>query len=547
MKAMMKYGMLPMILCAAVLLSGCQQEESTTAESSEVATDADYDASAAVTISLDGDTAVCSSDAVSIDGGRITILDEGTYIFAGTLNDGQVVVNADDSDKVQIVLNGVRITSETSAVIYSLEADKVFITLEDGTENFLANGGAFEAIDDNNIDAAVFSKTDLTLNGSGSLVVTSPAGHGVVSKDELTISGGSYQVTAASHGFTGKDSVAIAGGSFEIISGKDGIHAENAEDAAWGCLYIEDGSFVINANGDAISATGALQIDDGSYTLTTGGGSGAVTMKSSDMMQRFERPGADDTKETVSSDDTVSCKGIKTDSALTVNGGTYTLDTADDALHAGGDVTISGGEWVIHTGDDGIHSDCAVVIQAGTFSIPYCYEGIEGQTVTIEDGTFEITSNDDGMNAAGGADGSGTSYGFGHEDPFAVDEDCFITINGGVITIVSDGDCLDSNGNLTINGGTLNLTCNSNGNTAIDTNGTYTNNGGSVTTNDGSENGTGGRNGGSKNGGMFEGGGERPDKGERPAGGERPADGEMPGGGARPDRGEKPVGDEIQN
>lgn len=405
MKAMMKYGMLPVMLCAAVLLSGCRSEESTTAESSEVATDADYDVSSAVTISLGGDTAVCSSDAVSIDGGRITILDEGTYIFAGTLNDGQVVVNADDSDKIQIVLNGAGITSETSAAIYSLEADKVFITLEDGTENHLANGGEFVAIDDNNIDAAVFSKTDLTLNGSGSLVLTSPAGHGVVSKDELTISGGSYQVTAASHGFAGKDSVDIAGGSFVITAGKDGIH-----------------------------------------------------------------------------------------------------------------------------------SDCAVVIQAGTFSIPYCYEGIEGQTVTIEDGTFEITSNDDGMNAAGGADGSGTSYGFGQEDPFAVDEDCFITINGGVITIVSDGDCLDSNGDLTINGGTLNLTCNGNGNTAIDMNGTYTNNGGSVTTNDGSENGTGGRNG----------GGGRPNRGERPDGGERPADGEMPGGGERPDRGEKPVGDEKQ-
>lgn len=415
MKAMMKYGMLPVMLCAAVLLSGCQSEESTTAESSEVATDADYDVSSAVTISLEGDTAVCSSDAVSIEGSRITILNEGTYIFTGTLNDGQVVVNADDSDKVQIVLNGATITSETSADIYSLEADKVFITLEDGTENCLTNGGEFVAVDDNNVDAAIFSKTDLTLNGSGSLVVTSPAGHGVVSKDELTISGGSYQVTAASHGFAGKDSVDIAGGSFVITAGKDGIH-----------------------------------------------------------------------------------------------------------------------------------SDCAVVIQAGTFSIPYCYEGIEGQTVTIEDGTFEITSNDDGMNAAGGADGSGTSYGFGQEDPFAVDEDCFITINGGVITIVSDGDCLDSNGDLTINGGTLNLTCNGNGNTAIDANGTYTNNGGSVTTNDGSENGTGGRNGGGKNGGMFDGGGERSDKGERPAGGERPADGEKPGGGARPDRGEKPVGDEKQ-
>ena len=531
MKVRIKYGMLPMVLCAAVLFSGCRSEESTTAESSEVTADADYDASAAVTISLEGETAVCASDAVSVDGGRITILDEGTYIFTGTLDNGQVVVNADDSDKVQIVLNGAAITSETFAAIYSLEADKVFITLEDGTENHLANGGEFVAIDDNNIDAAVFSKTDLTLNGSGSLIVTSSAGHGVVSKDELTISGGSYQITAGSHGFAGKDSVAIAEGSFVITAGKDGIHAENADDAALGCLYIEDGSFVIDAKGDAISSTGALQIDDGSYTLTTGGGSGAATMKSGDMMQRFGKTGTDDTKEVASSDSTASCKGIKTDSALTVNGGTYTLDTADDGLHAGGDVMISGGEWTIRTGDDGIHSDCAVVIQTGTFSIPYSFEGIEGQTVTIEDGTFEITSNDDGMNAAGGADGSGTSYGFGHQDPFAVDEDCFITINGGVITIVSNGDSLDSNGDLTVNGGTLNLTCNGNGNTAIDTNGTYMNNGGSVTTNDGSENGTGGKNGGrtgGKNGGLFDDGGERPERGEKPAGGERPVGGEKP-------------------
>lgn len=159
-------------------------------------------------------------------------------------------------------------------------------------------------------------------------------------------------------------------------------------------------------------------------------------------------------------------------------------------MHAGGNVTITGGEWVICTGDDAIHADAAVVIQAGNFSIPTCYEGVEGQSVTIGGGTLDIIASDDGINTAGGNDGSGTGFGFGKQDQFASDGSCFILINGGMITIVSDGDSIDSNGSLTVNGGTLKLTCNGNGNTAIDTNGAFTHNGGSITTNDGSESGS---------------------------------------------------------
>jgi lipopolysaccharide export system protein LptA len=521
MKKILKKTALPVLLCTALMLAGCQTKTAGTATSASSTTeavtdtaaavstidtsalfsdrdlDASYDESTAVTIQLSGDTASCSSDAVTIDGSQITLLDEGTYVFSGTLTNGQIVIDADDTDQVQIVLSGADITSSTSAAIYSLEADKVFVTLAEGTENFLANGGAFVAIDDNNIDAVVFSKTDLTLNGSGSLKVNSPVGHGLVSKDELTVTGGSYTITAANHGFTGKDSVAISDGSFTITSGKDGIHAENTDDAAMGFLYLADGDFTIDTQGDAISASGALQIDDGAYILTSGGGSSTVTMTADGM--QWQQPGQqtqNTTAERSTSDETVSCKGLKADGTLTVNGGDFTLDTADDAVHAGGNVTITGGTWTIRTGDDGIHSDAAAVIQAGTISIPYCYEGVEGQSVTIEGETLDITAYDDGINSAGGADGSGTDMGFGGMDQFASDENCFVIINGGVITIVSDGDSIDSNGDLTVNGGTLDLTCNGNGNTAIDTNGTYTDNGGSVTTNDGSESGTGGMGGG---------------------------------------------------
>ena len=207
-------------------------------------------------VQLDGSTAVCASDAVRIDGSRITLLHEGIYVFSGTLDDGQIIVDADSTDKVQIVLSGTNITSASSAAIYCLQADKVFLTLAAGSENALSNGGTFTQIDDNEIDAVVYAKTDLTLNGTGSLTVNSPAGHGVVSKDELTITGGTFIVNATGHGFAGKDSVAVADGCLVIVSGKDGIHAEHSENAEKGNLYIAGGSFTVDAQGDALSASG---------------------------------------------------------------------------------------------------------------------------------------------------------------------------------------------------------------------------------------------------------------------------------------------------
>lgn len=464
--------------------SGAAQESAAAIDTSALFSDRDldgsYDESTAVAIQLNGDSAVCDSNAVSIDGTRITLTGEGVYLLSGTLTDGQIVVDAGENDKVQLVLSGVDITSADSAAIYALEADKVFLTLADGTENTLSNGGEYIAIDENNIDAVVFAKTDLTLNGTGSLTLNAAAGHGVVSKDDLVITQGSYTVTAASHGLSGKDSVSIAGGSFTIA-----------------------------AQGDAVSASGAAEIDGGTFELTTGEGSASVTMSSSDTTGPG-RPGEQVFQEETAAaeEDTVSQKGIKAEGGLTIGGGTFTLDTADDGLHTGRELLITDGAFTLSSGDDAIHADGALTIQNGSFTIPYCYEGIEGLSITVEGGTFTITSHDDGLNAAGGADSSG--FGGRNPDQFSADgSDSFITINGGSFTIVSIGDCVDSNGDLTINGGTLDLTCNGSGNTALDADGTYANNGGEVTTNDGSENNP-GQMGGGKGG--FPPGGERPDR-----------------------------------
>ncbi len=297
------------LLSGVLLLSGCASTAATVDASAEPAaaepasvsiistfelfSDRDlagtWEESAAVAIRLAGNTADCDSPSVSVDGGTVTITEEGVYVLTDSLTDGQIVVSADDTAKVQLVLNGASITSADSAAIYAKSADKVFVTLAADTENALSNGGSYTAIDENNIDAVIFAKTDLTLNGSGSLTINAAAGHGVAAKDELTIAGGSYTVTAASHGISAKDSLAIADGVFAITAGKDGIHAENTDDTSKGTLYIADGTFTVDAQGDALSAGGALQINGGDFTLTTGGGSDTVTM-TSDAMGGFGGP-----------------------------------------------------------------------------------------------------------------------------------------------------------------------------------------------------------------------------------------------------------------
>ena len=467
------------------------------ADTSDMFTDNDleigYDEEHSAKITFSGDSASSDSDAVQISGSTVTITDEGTYILSGTLHNGMIVVDAEDTDKVQLVLNGIDVTNSTSAAIYVPEADKVFITTVSGTENTLSNGGEYIAIDDNNIDAVIFSKSDLTLNGAGILAIHAAAGHGIVSKDDLALTSGTYDITAASHGLSGKDSMRIASGTYTITSGKDGIHAENADDASKGFLYIAGGTFTITADGDGISSSAFLQIEDGSFTITTGEGSASAVM-TTDTLDFGQRGKPQDqttdaaTEDAAIVDAATSRKGVKATGVITIAGGTFVTDTADDSIHSNSDILISNGVFALKSGDDAIHADAAVQLQNGDFTISYCYEGIEGLSVTIDNGTFDITSVDDGINAGGGIDSSGFGGGRPDQNQFSGSSDNFVTINGGSFVIVSTGDCIDSNGALTINSGTLNLTCNGNGNTALDCDGTYTNNGGNVTTNDGSEN-----------------------------------------------------------
>ncbi len=487
-----KSRILPLCIAAFMIFTGCSAESTDAVLASDVSstagnaesggialadmfTDRDmeigYDEETSARITLSGDGASCSSDAVSISGSTVTITDEGTYIFSGETLDGMITVDAGDTDKIQLVLDGVSITSGSSAAIYVKSADKVFITTASGSENYLANGGVYETIDENNIDAVIFSKSDLTLNGAGTLTISAAAGHGVVSKDDLVLTSGTYSITAASHGLSGKDSVRIASGTYDVVSGKDGAHAENKDDESLGFMYIAGGTFNITAGGDGLSAGSYLLVEDGSFTIEAGGGAAAAEVKSD--MQGFSPEGTYGTAD----DETESTKGIKASESLTVDGGAFYIDSADDALHTNGSAVINSGDFEIATGDDGIHADENVTVAGGNISITESYEGIEGLSVDITAGEITIVSGDDGMNAAGGNDSSGVG-GFGN-DIFAVTEGAYINISGGVVNINASGDGIDSNGDLIVTDGEIYVSGPvDSGNSVLDYNGEGTISGG---------------------------------------------------------------------
>ncbi len=424
-----------------------------------------YDREKSVSIQLNGDSVTCSSDAVKIAGTTVTITEEATYILSGTLNDGQIIVNADDSAKLQLVFNGVTINSATSAPLYIPEADKVFVTLAADSTNTLSNGGSFTAIDENNIDAVIFSKQDLTLNGEGALSVSSPAGHGIVSKDDLVITSGSYTVQSASHGLDANDSVRIANASVTVDAGKDGIHAENSDDTTLGFVYLASGTFDIDAEGDGISAGAYLQIEDGTFDIVSGGGSVNGSKQSSDSWGGFMGGGMPGSSSSSADESSTSIKGLKATSDILIRDGSFTIDAADDAVHSNASVTVNGGIFAIASGDDGFHADDTLAITAGKINITESYEGLEAQHVAVSGGDIRLVASDDGLNAAGGTDSSGTEG--GRDGMFGgmggrpggggmggmASSNGSIVISGGTLYVNASGDGLDANGTLTISGG----------------------------------------------------------------------------------------------
>lgn len=413
--------------------------------------DVGYEESTAVQVMLSDSGIQVSGDGAEADGTTLTIKEEGTYVISGFLSSGQIVIEADDSAKIHLVLNGVSVRCENSAALLIRGADKVFVTLAEGSENTLESGSEAPSGEDENVDGVIFSRSDLTLNGSGSLTINAGYKHGIVSKDDLVITGGVYNITAVGGGLYGKDCVKILDGTFNLNVETDGIQSDNEEDADRGFVYIAGGTYDITAGHDGIQAETLLKVAEGTINITTGTGSGAAVNGSSDTDSMSN--GSTNVTDSSSSE---SIKGLKSGSLLEITGGTIVINSEDDSVHSNGSITITAGDLTISSDDDAVHADENLQIDSGSIQILQSYEGLEGKSVVINDGTISLVSADDGINANGGADSSGFGgFGRGFEtDSFGSSEtDIYIAINGGEITIDASGDGLDSNGNLYITGG----------------------------------------------------------------------------------------------
>ncbi len=391
-------------------------------------------------------------NAESLSGDKINITAEGTYVLTGNIN--SVTVNAADTAKIQIILDNAKINNPDGPAVYISKADKVFITAKENTENEITDGSGYSYSADVDADGAVFSRADLTLNGSGKITVKGNNKHGVVSKDDLVIANCTLNVNAKNVALNGKDCIKISDSTVKAVSGTDGLRSDNTEDATRGYIYIQSGKIDITSGNDGIQAETAVRIDSGEITVSAGGGSGNALQSSTD-----------------------SFKGIKATSDIIIYNGVFKINSKDDCIHSNNTICITNGKFALSSGDDGIHADTDLSVSGGEITVSKSYEGLESSRIFISGGNINITASDDGLNAAGGNDSSsvggrpgmgGFSNGIGE-----------IVISGGQTEINASGDGIDSNGTISVTGGvTLVSGPTNNGNGSFDYDGSATVTGG---------------------------------------------------------------------
>lgn len=400
-----------------------------------------YDRNTSTIITLNGDSISFQGEGVTVGNSTVTITQAGTYVISGNLNNGQIIVDAADTDDVRIVLENVNIHSETSAAIYVRNADKLIITLPSGTTNTLSGGSTYENIDENNIDGVIFSKDDLTINGEGTLNINANYKHGIVSKNDLNIVGGTFNINSVSQALSGKDAVKIYGGVFNIESQGKGIKSENVDETEKGNIYINGGEFNLNTVDDALHTSGSIVIDEGNFTIKT-------------------------------EDD-----GMHADKDLVINGGNINITESYEGLE-GYKVVINGGEINIVSSDDGINA----VNPDNTNTVEVTQETTSNTTTT--EATQNTTNN---MNTAPvpPTDASGMMAGKmarpNTDNGMVNDPSAYIKITGGNTTVNASGDGIDSNGSVLITGGNLYVSGSSaRGDGALDYNGVAKIEGGTV-------------------------------------------------------------------
>lgn len=416
------------------------------------------DEKGATIITLSGNSATVEGSGAAADGSEVLINRAGTYHISGTLENGRIIVDAKGEDVV-LILDGVNITCGYSSVLYIYKAETVTLIANGTTENVFTDSSNYDFTFDlsdpvaGEPNAAVFSKADLIIRGTGSVKVNGKYSAGIIGKDSLKIINTNLTVDAVNNGINGKDSLVIQNSNVKVTAGKDGLRSTNDTDPALGYASFTDSNITVEAGGDGVQVETGLIVTNCSLNIVTGGGS----YNAADSSQ----------------------KGIKCNQGyVTFESGHIVLDCSDDAVNAYGDVNVNSGVINISTGDDGIHSDSSVKINGGTLVISKCQEGIEGMAVEMNGGSTYINSKSDAINAAGGSDGTGFD---GAGSRFEVNEQNSVNITGGYIFANTDGDGLDSNGSVVMSGGTFIINGpTSDGNGAVDYNGSFTVEGGTL-------------------------------------------------------------------
>ena len=373
----------------------------------------DWDPAGATEITLLGDHARISGGGAYAYDNKVVLAQAGRYRVSGALEDGTLVVSADSRAKVWIMLDGVDIVCADDACLRIDEADKVFLTLADGSENSMTGG---EVYSDEAVEAGrsgvIASRDDLTINGAGSLRITAGWKHGIDANDDLVITGGTITIEAPGDALHVNDSLRTENAALTLKAGDEGVQVQNAESL----LYIASGSLTVDSTGAGLKGAGTLLLEGGSVDLRSEG----------------------------------------------------------DGIHMDESVTVTDGTLRIASGDDGIHADKAVTLAGGSVTVSECYEGIEALTIDMRGGEVSIYPSDDGLNANGGSDMFGP--GMWNATPSTetnTDEETWIHISGGTLTVVNnvarDADGLDSNGDILISGGKVFVSLTSAGsNSAID-------------------------------------------------------------------------------